>query len=182
MRERPHGTTISPFAGLWVPIVAGALGLPSARCHALDLAMGEGRHALLLAEAGFVTFGVDRSLDRLQTAQARVRQRALAVCQWAADLDTYPFPRERFDLLFCTRFLLRARWADLRALVRPGGFVVYETFTTAQLARGIGPSSPDHLLEPGELRRAFADWDVIFSEEVDEPAGMARLVARKPGP
>lgn len=181
MRERPQGTTISPFAGHWVPVVAGELGLPSARCRALDLAMGEGRHAMLLAEAGFVTFGVDRSLERLSTARVRARQRTLAVCQWAADLDTYPLPRERFDLLFCTRFLLRARWADLQALVRPGGFVVYETFTTAQLAKGVGPSSPDHLLEPGELRRAFDAWDVVFSEEVDEPAAVARLVARKPG-
>lgn len=180
MNDRPQGTTISPFAGHWVPVVAGALGLPSARCLALDLAMGEGRHAVLLAEAGFVTFGVDRSLERLQTARVRTRQRSLAVCQWAADLDTYPLPRARFDLLFCTRFLLRARWTDLQQLVRPGGFVVYETFTTAQLTKGVGPGSPDHLLEPGELRRAFATWDVVFSEEVEEPAAMARLVARKP--
>lgn len=181
MHDRPQGTTVSPFARQWVPYVATALGLPLTRRCALDLAMGEGRHALLLAGAGFVTFGVDQSLERLQAAQTRIRQEAFTVGQWAADLDTYPLPRERFDLLFCTRFLLRSRWEELRRLVAPGGFVVYETFTTAQIRLGFGPSSPDHLLRPGELRLAFADWHVAFSEEVDAPAGMARLVARKPG-
>ncbi len=180
MSNRPQGTTVSPFARHWIPFVAGVLDVPSTRRRALDLAMGEGRHVLLLAEAGFVTFGVDRSLERLQAASARVRQRALTVSQWAADLDTYPLPRERFDLLFCTRFLLRARWEELRDLVTPGGFVIYETFTAAQIKRGFGPSSPDHLLQPGELRGAFGDWQVAFCEETEEPAAMARLVARKP--
>jgi hypothetical protein len=107
--------------------------------------------------------------------------RRVDVLQWAADLDTYPLPAGRFDLLFCSRFLLRARWNDLKRSVRPGGFVMYETFTTGQIARGFGPSSPDHLLQPGELEAAFIDWTVLHSEEVDEPAAMARLVARKPG-
>jgi hypothetical protein len=89
-------------------------------------------------------------------------------------------PVHYFDVLLVSRFLLRARWPDLKRLVVPGGFVVYETFTVGQLARATGPSSPDHLLNPGELRNAFADWRILFSEEVDTPAAMARLVARKP--
>jgi SAM-dependent methyltransferase len=149
--------------------------------RALDLAMGEGRHAVPLAAAGFVTYGVDVSLTRLQTARRLLRGKGLHALQWAADLDTYPLPAGRFDLLFCSRFLLRARWDDLKRVVRPGGFVLYETFTTGQIARGFGPSSPDHLLEPGELKAAFADWAVLHYEETEQPAAMARLVARKPG-
>jgi len=48
-----------------------------------------------------------------------------------------------------------------------------------QRALGTGPTSPDHLLEPGELRRFFDGWDVVFSEEVAAPAALARIVARK---
>ena len=155
-------------------------GRPGPR-RALDLAMGEGRHAIPLAEAGFVTYGVDVAVERLQNARRMLLGRRLDVMQWAANLDTYPLPVEHFDLLFCTRFLLRARWDDLKRSVRPGGFVMYETFTTGQIARGFGPSSPDHLLHPGELAGAFGDWTVVHSEEVEEPAAMARLVARKPG-
>ena len=143
--------------------------------------MGEGRHAIPLVEAGFVTYGVDVAIGRLLNARHMLLGRRLSVLQWAADLDTYPLPVEHFDLLFCTRFLLRARWDDLKRSVRPGGFVMYETFTTGQVARGFGPSSPDHLLHPGELAGAFGDWTVLYSEEIEDPAAMARLVARKPG-
>jgi SAM-dependent methyltransferase len=190
------GAKISPFVAEWLPRVAAELdGRPGPR-RALDLAMGEGRHAIPLAEAGFVTYGVDVAVERLQAARRTLLGRRLSVLQWAADLDSYPLPVQRFDLLFCTRFLLRRRWDDLKRSVRPGGFVMYETFTTGQVARGFGPSansgpsrarsrggpsSPDHLLEPGELAAAFAGWEVLHSEEVDEPAALARLVARKPG-
>jgi len=175
------GSTVSPFVAEWLPrVVAELNGHPGPR-RALDLAMGEGRHAVPLAEAGFVTYGVDRSFERLRAARLLFRGRRLDVLQWAADLDTYPLPAGRFDLLFCTRFLLRARWDDLKRTVRPGGFVMYETFTTGQVARGYGPSSPDHLLHPGELEKAFADWTVLHYQEAEQPAAMACLVARKPG-
>jgi tellurite methyltransferase len=173
------GGAISPFVTEWLPrVVAELNGHPGPR-RALDLAMGEGRHAVPLAEAGFVTYGVDLSFERLRAARRLLRGRRLDVLQWAADLDTYPLPAGRFDLLFCTRFLLRARWDDLKRSVRPGGFVMYETFTTGRTARG--PSSPDHLLDPGELERAFAGWAILHYEEAERPAAMARLVARKPG-
>jgi len=190
------GARISPFVAEWLPkVVAEMNGRPGPRC-ALDLAMGEGRHAIPLAEAGFVTFGVDVAVNRLVNARRALAGRGFDVLQWAADLDTYPLPAGRFDLLFCTRFLLRARWDDLKRCVKPGGFVMYETFTTGQIARGFGPStnsgpsraesrdgpsSPEHLLHPGELAAAFGGWTVLHSEEVHEPASMARLVARKPG-
>ena len=174
------GSTISPFVAEWLPRVAAAVGIDGEPRWALDLAMGEGRHAVPLAQAGFVTFGVDRSVDRLLTARRIARKHRVSFVQWAADLDTYPLPADRFDLLFCTRFLLRARWDELKRSVKPGGFVMYETFTRGQIKLGRGPSSPDHLLQAGELAAAFRDWKVLFSEEVEAPAALARIVARKP--
>lgn len=175
------GSAISPFVAEWLPRVTGAIGASGRAPRALDLAMGEGRHALPIARAGFMTFGVDRSVDRVRLARRLACAAGVAVQTWAADLDTYPMPAEHFDLLLCTRFLLRARWDDVRRSVAPGGFVIYETFTVQQVKLGRGPSSPDHLLQPGELAAAFGGWDILFSEEVDAPAAVARLVARKPG-
>jgi tellurite methyltransferase len=174
------GPAVSPFVSQWLPAVARGLDVPGVRRRALDLAMGEGRHAFTLAETGFATFGVDLSFERMQTARAGAARRGVTLDQWVADLDTYPLPPAWFDLLLCTRFLLRRRWRELRDTIRPGGFVIYETFTTGQISRGFGPSSLDHLLEPGELRDAFSDWHVLFCEEVHDPAALARLVARKP--
>lgn len=180
MSEVLPGSAISPFVAEWLPRVANALGAGGRAPRALDLAMGEGRHAVPLARAGFVTYGVDRSVERLATACRIARDERLTFRAFAADLDTYPLLVERFDLLLCSRFLLRARWDDLKRCVTPGGFVMYETFTIHQVKLGCGPSAPEHLLQPGELAAAFADWDIRFSEEADAPAAMARLVARKP--
>ena len=181
----PPVSLVSPLVAAWVPRIAGDLG---ARAQALDLAMGTGRHAMVLAEAGFETFGVDVSFERVHAANAHGRARRLRLHTWVADLDTCPLPRHRFDLLVCTRFLLRARWADVRELVRPGGFVIYETFVEAQAWSGAGSRSPAHLLRPGELESAFAGWDVLVSDEERGdgahagPGGapVARLVARRP--
>ena len=145
------------------------------------MAMGRGRHALVLARAGFLTFGVDVNLGAIEEARARARAEGLAVLGWCADLTTIPLPADVFDLLLVTRYLQRDLFSSIRHSVRPGGFVLYETFTDRprRLDR-TRPTSPAHLLQPGELRAHFAHWEVLFSEEDVAPDALARIVARRP--
>jgi hypothetical protein len=56
---------------------------------------------------------------------------------------------------------------------------MYETFTVYQRAYGRGPTSPDHLLAPGELKARFDGFDVLFYEEVTSPDAVARFVGVK---
>ena len=139
--------------------------------------MGRGRHALVLARSGFAAFGVDRRLDALQDAAARLEQSGYRLRAWCADLTVSALPRTRFELVIVTRYLQRDLFASLKDALVPGGAIVYETFTERQLAHGRGPTSPDHLLRVGELRTYFRDFDVLFDEEVDEPEAVARIVA-----
>jgi tellurite methyltransferase len=148
--------------------------------RALDMAMGRGRHAVLLARHGFRTFGVDVKADAVRDALESAAREGLTVRGWCADLTTYRLPQAAFDVVVVTRYLQRDLFPSLRESVRPGGCVVYETFTVHQRALGIGPTSAAHLLEPGELRGFFDGWDVVFSEEVNAPEAVARIVARKP--
>ena len=148
--------------------------------RAFDLAMGRGRHALLLARHGFRTFGVDVNCDAVHDAVQTAAREGLVVRGWCADLTTSALPVGCFDLVVVARYLQRDLFDALKAALTPRGCIVYETFTSAQLAHGVGPKSPDHLLRPGELRSLFADWDVLFYEEVDEPEAVARLVAQRP--
>lgn len=147
---------------------------------ALDVAMGCGRHAWVLASAGFKTFGVDRHLESLLDARIEARRQRLTLRLWAADLEHAVLPASRFDILVCTRYLQRNLFSALRHTIKPGGIVLYETFTMLQLQYGTGPRSRDHLLEPLELRAAFAGWTELEYEEVDRPEAVARLAARKP--
>ena len=142
--------------------------------------MGRGRHALALARNGFQTFGVDAKLDAVRDAVGAAAHEGLTIHGWCADLTMFPLPAAAFDLLVVTRYLQRDLFPRLRGAVRPGGCVIYETFTVHQRELGVGPTSPDHLLAPGELRALFTGWDVLFDEEVTAPEAVARIVARRP--
>jgi SAM-dependent methyltransferase len=152
------------------------------RRRALDVAMGRGRHAIVLHAAGFRVFGVDARFEAVRGAVAAVKDQGGRLRGWCADLTAAPLPRERFEMVLVTRYLQRDLFASLTRALTPGGAIVYETFTEAQREHGRGPTSPDHLLRRGELRGYFADFDVLFDEEVDEPEALARIVARRRSP
>ena len=142
--------------------------------------MGRGRHAIVLARHGFQTFGVDIKLDAVRDTVSEAAREDLTVRGWCADLTMFPLPAGAFDLLVVTRYLQRDLFAAIRGAVTPGGCVVYETFTVLQPALGFGPTTPDYLLELGELRELFRGWEIVFYEEVAAPEAVARIVAKKP--
>ncbi|MEE2637753.1 MAG: class I SAM-dependent methyltransferase [Acidobacteriota bacterium] len=166
--------TPSNFIARWLPEVRNEFG---PRCDLLDLAMGTGRHARFAMTHRCRVYGVDRDLARVRQAKTGGLERGQF---WIADLETSALPSDRFDVIICTNYLQRSLWNQLRATVRSGGFVLYETFTVAQLAHGTGPRSPDHLLKPDELRHVFAGWQQWAYEELRAPTAVARIVVRKP--
>ena len=175
-RERGRIMSSSPFIVEWIERLAPGGRLQS---RALDVAMGRGRHALVLARSGFRTFGVDIQLDAVRDAVAAAKAAGVAIHAWCADLTRHPLPQARFDVVVVARYLQRDLFPALQAAVVPGGLVLYETFTTAQRALGTGPTSPDHLLAPGELAGHFNAFDVLFYQEVVEPEAVARIAARR---
>ena len=166
----------SPFIVEWIARIAREA--PDRR-RALDVAMGRGRHALLLARAGFQTFGVDLRLDAVADAMRKAAADEVSLRGWCADLTQHPLPEAHFDLVVVSRYLQRDLFPVLRRTIRPDGVVLYETFTIALRARGTGPTSPDHLLEPGELRGHFEGFEMLFDEEVASPDAVARIAARR---
>jgi SAM-dependent methyltransferase len=167
----------STFVSEWIAQLAQTL--PASRT-ALDLAMGRGRHAMLLARSGFHTFGIDNHFEALQGAARMASAAGVHLSVWCADLTNYPLPQASFDVVIVTRYLQRDLFPAIRDAVRAGGTVLYETFTEAQRAHGRGPTSSDHLLRAGELRSRFDGFDIGFYEEITAPEAVARIVARRP--
>jgi rhodanese-related sulfurtransferase len=148
----------------------------------LDAAAGRGRHALLLAGAGFAV----TALDRDEVCMARLGEIAsrlglpieTQVCDLeAGDVD---LGEARYDLVVVTHYLHRPLMPALVRAVAPGGVLLYETFTTAQAARG-KPTNPAYLLAPGELPRLVAPLDVIRQREGDIDGRMVASVAAVKG-
>jgi len=160
-------------------------GLPNER-PLVDIAGGTGRHAVPLARLGKRVVLVD--ISSLAVATARAAEATIDGV--IADVANLPLSPGRFGVVLVTNFLDRTIFPELVRLVAPGGFLVYETYTTEHLelvSRGLAraPTSTEYLLRPGELRELVAPLTVIEYQEgeVDDAAGRrccARLLGQKP--
>jgi len=149
--------------------------------RALDVACGRGRHALLLAAAGFEVTAVDVDAAAVADLRAQSRGVGLSLHTEVRDLEgaDTELGEAAFDLIVVFRYLHRPLFPALRNALRPGGLLVYETFTRAQAARG-HPKNPAFLLDDRELLRLVAPLEVLASEEGErEGSFVARVVARR---
>ncbi len=146
---------------------------------ALDIALGLGGNAGFLIERGLRVVGVDVSEVAVQRAVARWPAIQAAVI----DLAQYRWPTCAFDVILNFYYLQRDLFRQFRSLLKPDGIVMIETLTIKTLHTR-PDFNPDYLLQPGELRRAFSDWDVLVYREgwidrgCDSPRALASLVAR----
>jgi SAM-dependent methyltransferase len=148
---------------------------------ALDVASGSGRHALWLAERGLRTLAVDRNADAVRLLDEEAARRGLPLRAEVRDLEdgTIPFARSSRDVIVVVHYLHRPLFPSLIDALRPGGLLVYETFTTAQAVRGT-PTNPDYLLKPGELLELARPLEVLASREGDYDGRMiASVIARR---
>jgi SAM-dependent methyltransferase len=148
---------------------------------ALDLAMGYGRHALYLAAAGWDVHGIERDPDAVASCRREAERRGLTLRIEQADLDTYRIPANAYDLVVVFYFLDRALIPQIRDALKPGGAIVYETFTIENQRRFGRPRRTEFCLQPGELRQLFPEFRVLASrEELVGGQHAAQLVAIKP--
>lgn len=148
----------------------------------LDVACGRGRHALWLARAGFDVVAVDRDHDALRFVRQAADDAGLEVATEAVDLESSPPPglgEARYDLVVVVNYLHRALFPGLIRALKPGGVLVYETFTIFQAARG-KQTNPAYLLQPGELAALVAPLRVLDAREGEfDGRFIASIVARR---
>ena len=150
------------------------------RGEALDVACGRGRHALWLASRGYVTTALDNSADNVAFVAEEASRRGLSVHADVKDLEAGSvfLGQASYDVIVVVHYLHRPLFPALIAALRPGGVLVYETFTRAQAARG-KPTNPAFLLEAGELARLVAPLEILRQREGDyEERWVASVVAR----
>lgn len=161
-----------PLLFLYTP-----LALPAEPQRALDLAGGVGQNALWIAEQGYTVDLMDISRVALLRAQQEMTRRRLRVVNlFQVDLEAVTLQPETYDLVCVFRFWSPALMAALRAAVKPGGRVIYETFNSGQLQ--VKPNfNPRYVLQEGELLGYFGDWDVLHHAEL---SATSQVVAVKP--
>jgi SAM-dependent methyltransferase len=151
----------------------------------LDLASGEGQNGIFLSLRGLDVTCCDVSGEALDRAEEQAREQGTVIRTWQVDLeqpDDNPLPDDHYGAILVFRYLHRPLMPCIRKALKSSGILVYETFTVAQRQFG-RPRRAVHLLEPGELRSFFSDWEILHDFEgiLDDPLrAMAQLVCRKP--
>ena len=153
------------------------------RGSALDLAGGAGRHAIWLAKQGWKVTLIDISETGVEQARQNAGPLASHIRRVVEDLSGFKASLTEFEVAFevvmAFFYLQREIFSEIVQAVRPGGLLVYKTYTLAQAKLAGGPKNPAHLLEPGELLQMASGLRVLhYQEEVAEKA-TAELVARK---
>jgi SAM-dependent methyltransferase len=164
-------------------VAAELAGLPPGR--AIDLAAGEGRNAVWLAERGWRVTAVDFSRVGLGKGRRLSATRGVAEGQvdWiVADLCDYqPEPRA-YDLALIAYFQVGAKvratvLGRAAAALAPGGtaFIVAHDLTNLTEGAG-GPQDPEVLYTPEAVRAELPGLRVLRAERV------RRTVDREDGP
>lgn len=137
------------------------------------LAEGEGRNAVFLAARGYEVLAVDQSKVGLDKALELAAERAVTIETRAADLATFEFEPSRYAGIVSI-------WAHTPPAVRravhrkcvdalmPGGVMVLEAYTPAQVGRGIGgPPDPALCMTAAELRSELQglDFEILVEKE-----------------
>ena len=148
------------------PWVIGACARIPREYTLVDIAAGTGRHAGALARIGRLVIAV----DFVEIAIRHATHRHGRVAGVVADAWSLPFAHGRLDAILITNFLERDLFEELKMLLRPGGYIVYETYTLEHLGlveagRARAPRSEAYLLNPGELTRLLAPFEILDTRE-----------------
>ena len=131
---------------------------------ALDIAAGNGRNALFLAEQGFSVDAVDISdagLNLFAAEHANIHP----IC---ADLDDFDIPANRYDLIINIKYLNRRLFPYIREGLAPDGILIFQTFLDSPIPVTDQPACRDYLLRENELLHAFLSLKILLYKESEE--------------
>jgi SAM-dependent methyltransferase len=140
--------------------------------RALDLACGEGRNAIWLAQRGWRVTGVDFAEVALAKAARIAADREVEVDFVHADLLAWTPPEESFELVFVLYLQLPADERRLvlgraAAAVASGGTFLLVAHDLTNLTEGYGgPDNPDVLLTPADVADELPGLEIERAERI----------------
>lgn len=135
--------------------------------RALDIACGEGRNSVFLAQHGFRVTALDISDVGLGKAARRAEAARVVVDFQQVDLDDYHFT-EQFDLIVNFNFLLRELIPEAVRSLSPSGLLMVDTIMESPEL--LASHNPAYLLRQGELQKICEGFEgeLLFCEELPE--------------
>jgi tellurite methyltransferase len=147
--------------------------------RALDIACGEGRNAIFLAQNGFEVTAVDIAELGLERGRVRAAGLGVRVEFVQADLEDWEVPGP-YDLILDFNFLLRPLIPMLVEALSPGALLIMETILESPGLQG--EHNPLFLLQSGELEQLFRGLPgtiLLLEEEPAQETPVARIIFRR---
>lgn len=154
--------------------------------RALDVAMGQGRNALFLAQRGWTVTGFDVSNEGLNVARANAKKAGVALTAQRSSIEDFDYGEAQWDLIaliYVPNIAHEgAAMAKLARALKPGGLLVIESFASD---RQSAPRRPVDI-DPATLKASLAGFDIMrfddreaVSEWDPQPTRLCRVIARK---
>lgn len=124
---------------------------------ALDIACGNGRNSILLNKQGFTVDAIDIST----VATEQLNEQNLGINVKCMDIDNLTFPENSYELIVNIRFLERRLFPIIEKGLKPGGLLLFESFT--------GGKNEKFCLKPNELLHVFPTLHILYYKEQDTP-------------
>ncbi|MBK1879992.1 SAM-dependent methyltransferase [Pelagicoccus mobilis] len=147
----------------------------------LCLADGEGRNGVHLASLGHQVISLDSSEVGLAKATKLAEQRGLEIEPLLQDLSDYRFPVNEFSgvvSIFChlPPLLRNQVYSQVAQSLKPGGVLLVEAYTPAQLKNDTGGPPIEELLASLEsLLPELKDLDIKLGHEIERDVVEGRL-------
>lgn len=161
------------FGRLINPIINSKMNSALTPLKGIDLACGAGRDSVFMAASGWEMTAVDHLASALTRVKCLAENNSCEVKMIEFDLEKIGLEKNKsalpeewlghYDLVIVSRYLHRPLLNDLDALLKPGGFVVYQTFLQGCEKFG-SPKNPRYLLKHGELASIFASYKIHYDQ------------------
>jgi SAM-dependent methyltransferase len=156
----------------------------------LDLGFGVGRHALLLAQAGFAVDGIDASEHGLAYTQTEADAAALTLRLTTGDMTQLPYGESAFDAILTWNVIYHGPFAviqqtvaEIERCLRPYGHLVCSLISTLHPMCGQGVEiephtfvipgggereHPHHYFDRADIDRLLGNFTLVRCEDVTQ--------------
>ncbi len=142
---------------------------------AIDIACGEGRNAIWLAEEGWEVTAIDFSDVAVEKGRQIAEKRGVNVTWIADDVSTRKLPEEEYDLVVVlylhTGESERKKWLqNTLDSVKPSGTFIYIAHDPSNIDNGVGgPQDIAFLPSVDDITRAMSAFQIETARVIERP-------------
>lgn len=158
------------------------LPLSDKRAEVLDIGCGGGRDAIFMARNKMNVTAIDNEAKVLKRSKQLAELSGANVKFKCCDIKKDNcLPQTQFDVITVVRFLNRDMFSYIQQALKPGGYIVFQTFVDGVQEFG-SPKNPNFILNKGELSQVFAGFNVITDriDTIEDGRPVNAFVAQKP--